>query len=506
MQISKRLVGMHPDKVLGALQNHIDAGHEKSALQAIPDLQLQHPQFHNELEQTKARLSARLVEGIKVLDRDAAEVFRCVNCGGGLSRQHPESTHIICQYCGCDAEHPAQDIHLERWNKALDLESNFTVGDFFELDGQRWQAIGVQLFSGRVREYDEGEWETNFSRYTSWWMLNERRELAWLVDDGSTRYWADKYIPEKPMVPESSDKKYEHGSWKLEFAAGEFSYQPVSGEKLSTVEKSRKVSMPVRPGGSKHQYYTSVETRLDANDKPKEIEFTRSRVISNEDMMAGLGKSTDSFELKRWKHSIFAFIAALPFLIAVGLYLNQGGEEVVQSVELNSQSANSQMQSLRVDKAGTMIEMAARISKIQVNTWIGVELLLEDANGEIIYDKYLEFWRESGFDSDGRWEESHSSISWHVRVDEPGTYRTLVSVDPASTQTATGFRLRTEPNRTPLAPFIMAGIFSLFMMMLCRSKLSSASSVAASIAVKLRRRFDPDGKPKKQREVWESAS
>ena len=69
MHISKRLVGMHPDKVLGALQNHIDAGHEKSALQAIPDLQLQHPQFHNELEQTKARLSAKLVEGVKVLDR-----------------------------------------------------------------------------------------------------------------------------------------------------------------------------------------------------------------------------------------------------------------------------------------------------------------------------------------------------------------------------------------------------------------------------------------------------
>ena len=506
MHISKRLVGMHPDKVLGALQNHIDAGHEKSALQAIPDLQLQHPQFHNELEQTKARLSAKLVEGVKVLDRSAAEVFRCVNCGGGLSRQHPESTHVICQYCGCNAEHPAQNIHLERWNKALDLESNFTVGDFFEIDGQRWQSIGVQLFSGRVREYGEDGWEKNFSRYTSWWMLNERRELAWLVDDGKKRYWADKYIPEKPMTPESSDKKYEHGVWKLEFAAGEFSYQPVPSEKLITAEKARRVSMPVRPGGKSHSYYTSVETRLDANDKPKEIEFTRSRIISNEDMLAGLGKSTESIDLKRWKHSIFGLIAALPLLVGLSLYFNKGGEEIVKSVELNSQSTDVQLQPLKVDSAGTMIEMAARINKIEVNTWIGVDLLLENSDGEVIYDKYLEFWRESGFDSDGRWEESLSSISWHLRVDEPDTYQAVVSVDPASTQPATGFQLKAEPNRAPVAPFIMAGFVSLFLMMLCRSKLSSVVSGAASIAVKLRRRFEPGGKPKKEREVMEPAS
>ena len=506
MQISKRLVGMHPDKVLGALQNHIDAGHEKSALQAIPDLQLQHPQFHNELEQTKARLSARLIEGVKVLDRRAAEVFRCVNCGGGLSRQHLESTHVICQYCGCDAENPVQNIHLERWNKALDLESNFTVGDFFEFDGQRWQSIGVQLFSGRVREYGEDGWETNFSRYTSWWMLNERREIAWLVDDGSTRYWADKYIPEKPMAPESSDKKYEHGIWKLEFAAGEFSYQPKPGEKLTTAERARRISMPVRPGGENHRYYTSVETRLDANDKPKEIEFTRSRIISNEDMLVGLGKSTESTDLARWKHSIIALIAAVPLLIGVCVYFNKGGEEIVKAVDLNTQSTGIELQTLKVDEAGTMFEMAARINKIKVNTWIGVDFLLENSDGEVIYDKYLEFWRESGFDSDGRWEESLSRISWHVRVDEPDTYQAIVSVDPASTQAATGFQLKAEPNRTPIAPFMMAGFFSLFMMMLCRSKLSSVASVAASIAVKLRRRFEPDGKPAKEREVWEPSS
>ena len=230
---------MHPDKVLGVLQQHIDAGHERSALQAIPDLQLQHPQFHDELEQQKARLSARLVDGVKVLDRDTAEVFRCVNCGGGLARQNPESKQVICQYCGCDAMHPAHDVLLERWNEALDLESNFTIGDFFQFDNRRWQAIGVQLFSGQLREFDDEDekWESNNAYYTSWWMLNEDRELAWLIDDGTCRYWAEKFIPKDPFNPDQSDKRYEHGQWKLEFAAGEFSYQPKQGERHDSAEQ-----------------------------------------------------------------------------------------------------------------------------------------------------------------------------------------------------------------------------------------------------------------------------
>ena len=249
MHVSKRLVGLHPDKVMGALQMHIDEGHEQSALQAIPDLQLQHPQFYNELEQVKARISARLLEGVKVLDRKTAEVFRCANCGGGLTRQNPETKYVICQYCGCNAKHPASDILLERWNDSIDLEANFTIGDYFQYCGQRWQSIGVQVYSGRVKEYDsEDGWTSYFSRYTSWWMLNERREIAWLVDDGKVRYWAEKYIPDRPGLPGAKDQSYEHGEWKLEFAAGEFSYQPRLGQTHRTSERKGSVPMNIAPG------------------------------------------------------------------------------------------------------------------------------------------------------------------------------------------------------------------------------------------------------------------
>jgi len=441
---------MHPDKVLGALQQHIEAGHEKSALQAIPDLQLQHPQFHNELEQQKARLSARLAEGVQVLDRKSAEVFRCVNCGGGLARQNPESTHVICQYCGCNAEHPANDIHLERWNTALDLESNFTIGDFFQYNDQRWQS--------------------------SWWMLNERRELAWLIDDGKKRYWADKYTPEVPFNPKNSDKKYEHGQWKLEFAAGEFSYQPVQGELHHSAELARMTHLPIRPGGDKIGYHVSVETRFDSNEKPKEIEF----------------------EVKRWKNSIRALIASLPLLVGVMFFLNRGGEQQTNSADLTVSSKEVPIQTIVVEKAGTTLAFNGSINKISNNSWMGVNLELQNSEGDGIYGKYLEFWRESGRDSDGPWTESKRSIGWHIRVDEPGTYAAFVSAEPSSTNIESRFTLKAEPNRVSFSPFFMAGIFTFFMIMVFRSKLSSISSVAASIAVKLKRRFDPAGKPKRK--------
>ena len=498
MQISKRLVGMHPDKVLDALQHHIDAGHEVSALQAIPDLQVQHPQFHNELEQQKARLSARLIDGVKVLDRKTAEVFQCVNCGGPLARQNPESKHVICQYCGCDAIHPANDIRLERWNEALDLESRFTVGDFFQYANRRWQAIGVQLFSGSLREYDKEDkkWETSNVRYTSWWMLNEHRELAWLIDDGKCRYWAEKYIPMEPFNPDSSDRHYEHGQWKLEFAAGEFSYQPKQGERHDSAEHLGASVLPVRPGGPHAGYQVSIETRLDENQNPKEIEFIRSQRIDDSEMFKALGNDPELSGINRWKRSINMLLVALPLLAVIAFMINRGGEVISQSVDITSQSEEVVLQTINVEESGTRYEFNASVSQLDNNSWMGVDLALANDEGEPVYQKYLEFWQESGRDSDGPWLERQSNIQWFVRIDEPGAYRVVVSVEPSSSTKASGFTLRTEPNRSSSLPFMLAAGFTVFMVIMFLMKISAVKSVAASIAVKVKKRFEPEGQPK----------
>lgn len=491
MQIAKRLNGIHPDKLLGTLQSHIDAGHEQSALQAIPDLQLSHPQFHNELEQLKDKLSSRLVEDVKVINPQKAEVFRCVNCGGGLARQCPDTVHVICHYCGCDAEHPASDRELQRWNKSLDLEANFTIGDFFTYSGVKWQAVGVQLFSGRVKEYDsEDGWETNFSRYTNWWMLNENRELAWLVDDGSRRYWAEKYLPQQPLVPEENDRGFEHGSWELEFAAGEFTYQPQYKENHKSAENRKSRKLPSKDAGdSKHRYYTSVESQINDAGDVTEIEFVRSRMIPHDEMLQGLSKDFALADRTRWKNTMRMLITALPLLAAAAFMLNRGGEKTTETIALANNDKQVPMQQFKVDKAGQLINLRGSTRGLRNNSWFGVEVNLANSDKDVVYSKYLEFWRESGRDSDGAWSEAKLSFSWFVRIDEPDTYQFLIDADEKSTSASADFHLHMEPNKASTTPFIFAGFFSLFLIFMSRSKMASVSAAAASIALKLNQRY-----------------
>jgi hypothetical protein len=489
MQLNRRLADIHEDKLLSTLQAHIDDGHEQAALQAIPDLQLRHPAFDNELTEIKQKLSDKLAAEVKVLDGNTAEVFRCVNCGGGLSRQSADTVHVICQYCGCDAEHPAQDMALERWNNALDLEANFTIGDFFTYEGRRWQAVGVQLFSGRVREYDsEDGWESSWSRYTSWWMLNEQRELAWLIDDGRRRYWADKHLPDNPALPDSKDRQYEHGEWTLEFAAGEFTYQPMQQERHNSAESSTTRRLTSEGANTAHRYYSSVESRLDEHGETVEIEFFRSRMIPHDEMLEGLGKDSAKQDHRRWRNTMYGILLALPLLAAAVMYLNRGGEVIGNTVAIASNDKAVFVQTLDASDVGQLYRVRGSLKGIRDNSWFGVDVGMMNSDDEYIYNKYIEFWRESGRDSDGPWSEASLSTSWIIRIDEPGVYRFVIDADEASTNASADFSIELEPNRTSTMPFILAAALTFGLMLVSRSKMESVSAAAASIALKLQPR------------------
>jgi len=493
MQLSRRLANIHPDKVVATLQQHIDSGHEQASLQAIPDLQLRHPGFHNELEQIKQRLSDKLLDDVKVLNRDEAVVFRCLNCGSGLAKQAPETVHVICHYCGCDAEHPAGDIGLERWQNSIDLEANFTIGEFFSFEGKRWQAVGVQLFSGRVREYDsEDGWESSYSRYTNWWMLNEQRELAWLIDDGHRRYWSEKPLPQDPSIPADQDKQFEHGNWKLEFAAGEFTYQPRPGEQHLSAESRQSIAVKAQVKkdasdqnrGKKKRYFTSVESRL-LDGEVSEVEFFRSQKIPHEVILEGLNKNSDLTDSRRWKRTMKALFFALPLLMAASMFFNRGGERTVETVALSNRDKNVEMQTLPATEDGQLLKFSGSIRQLVNNSWFGVDIALLDSDNEEVYSKYLEFWRESGIDSDGAWSEAKVNLSWFVRIDEPDTYRVVVNGDENSTNPDADFRLSVEPNRVSMTPFLAGAMLAFLLAMMSRAKATSIRSSGASIGLRL---------------------
>lgn len=143
------------------------------------------------------------------------------------------------------------------------------------------------------------------------------------------------------------------------------------------------------------------------------------------------------------------------------------------------------MQLLPATTDGQVLNMRGSVSRLRNNSWFGVDVVLVNSDDEEVYSKYLEFWRESGVDSDGPWSEAKRSISWYVRIDEPDTYQVMIDGDEASTTLDTDFKLAVEQNRVAKTPFVIGAFLSFFLVMLSRSKSSSIRASGASIGLRL---------------------
>ena len=71
--------------------------------------------------------------------------------------------------------------------------------------------------------------------------------------------------------------------------------------------------------------------------------------------------------MNRWKHSIVGLLSALPLMLGLHLYLNLGGEEVLNSVDLHTESTGVLLQTIAVEEPGTMVQMDTVVSKLDVN-------------------------------------------------------------------------------------------------------------------------------------------
>ena len=324
MQLSKSLLELHDDKLLDVIERHITAGRDNEIRQALPQLIEQRSHLATKLTEVQQRLNQSR-PAPEMIASSAGVALSCNNCGGSLSKQAAETEIVICQYCGQNAELPAGAATIQ-WPRTLDFQTNFTLGSFFDFKGERWQAIGVQHYSGKLREWDseDSEWETNRAGYTLWWMLNKKRQLAWISDYGKTRYWSYKYIPKQPGIPKEKDKRVEYGDWKLQFAAGEFSYKPSPDEKKKTWEHTGTLTEGKNTKAAKSKNLSvGIEARIDHSGKPLEIEFFRHLKLSNRDVITGIGASDSLKEVSRWKQTGMVLIAAAICSFLVGTAMSK---------------------------------------------------------------------------------------------------------------------------------------------------------------------------------------
>jgi len=495
MLLTDSLNSIHEDKLLDVVERHITSGKQAEVRQALPGLIETRPNLSGQLKEILSRLNTDAAAP-EMISSEHGVAFSCANCGGVLSKQFADSQLVVCQYCGNDATKPATTGAI-KWTEKLDPQAKFSIGSFFNFQGVKWQAIAVQRYSGSIKEWDgeDDKWETNPASYTLWWMLNAKRELAWLSDYGNKRYWSEKYIPQQPEIPDSNNRKMEHGRFQLRLASGEFSYAPSPQEKKQTWEyKWRPNKKEIAKDKLGNSYTFAVEALLDDKNKPKEFEFIRSIEISNNEILEGIGAGDELQTIQRWKKTgIILFAAgALSFAIGMSLDFFRSSEELIKHRGSIDKGAMVTLGELRLEESPAVLEFSAQLhGGLPKDTWVEYEVILKDSNNVDVGWFGVEFWRETGYD-DGYYDESDYHGSSILRIDEPGVYPLVAQVTGSAT--AAGSRaplpadvtLRVTDNAVALKPFILAliagfagGILSTIR---SRSQAASAASLGGRLA------------------------
>lgn len=460
MLLTDSLKDIHPDKLPELLKSYVRDGRGPEVRQAIPDLTRQHPA----LKDVFASILISL-EGDKpppdMISGASGVVLSCSNCGGSVCKQAPDTHTVICQYCGCDAEHPPTD-GLSLWQGRIDTQAKFSIGSYFTFRGTRWQAIGVQKYAGTIKEWDREDkvWETNVANYTLWWMLNENRELGWLSDYGSKRYWSEKYIPKNPAVPSAADKSIEYGRWGLKFAAGEFSYAPNPGEMRTTCEYSKPPRGEAKRSSEDRNFVYGTEAQLGDDGNPVEIEFVRSVAISNRDVLQGLGSSKLLGAVSKWRLTagLLAGTAVASFVLGFILNISRDSEELLGVTSHFNNEQPQQVGEIRIEDTPALLRFDNRlVTRLVANRYVELEIELEDAAENYAGGYMVEFWRETGYD-DGHWDESRYNFVRDLKIEEPGTYSISALIGSTNAGFPASVELKVKTNPVSQEPFF----FSLF--------------------------------------------
>ncbi len=376
-----------------------------------------------------------------------AESLDCPNCSASLSYLQIKAKVITCQSCGSVVETGSGALLASLKNSKYKPESYIRLGMRCQFKGTAYQVVGRICYQSELKEYcnedrryyPEGTWA-----YDSWCLLSENGEYAWITEDEEGFQFSKSFVPDVPLVPTISKPKAgflnshrpqkikEFSTSKIVHFEGEFTWQPNLGD------LSKSASYTYR--GESFE----VNSNLDRDGQTKEIEFFRGRKVpelqlalafDNQQEIERLQEEKRSEELIR-RSSIVALAGAV-FLFALSIYFlafdfgSRVANYYVKVSELTGEGKT--VGPVNLKKSGRLHRLVLRGSIPNNRSFQGgVELM--DSTRLVINNVDGDFWRESGWDSDGRWSESDLKASQTFRLSKAGHYffRFYSSKPPAS--------------------------------------------------------------------------
>ena len=378
------------------------------------------------------------------------KVLTCPGCNAPLGITSPKTQTLSCAACGSviDASSEAGRILASTSPQGYPPRTFIRLGMIGSLGATHFQVIGRMSYYCSINEWDDEDncYCADTWSYDEWILGGENKEYLYLDEDEEGYFLARPFTPTSPKIPNhgedyfSLDKEIspqrirEQGTARLVHFEGEFTYLPEIGEETHYAEYVIGETI------------FSVEWRYkESKEQIEEVEFFSAKPISRLELLTAFGlereaeeekdKQAASEEYTRWG---MAFAGAGVFCLCMCLifFIQPQAKVFEQTVWLNNTSGDGLIVGpFPLSERGSVYRINLQTS-IPDNSevWAGVELL--DEQQEMINAVDYDFWRESGYDSDGHWSESDTSHDFPFRLESPGLYYARVFLDEASAKSA----------------------------------------------------------------------
>ena len=127
----------------------------------------------------------------------------------------------------------------------------------------------------------------------------------------------------------------------------------------------------------------------------------------------------------KWKNVIVLFAFGVACLFSAAYMTSNVGNSIYKSVSLDS----GEFGPIVTEKPNQVVEIVVAQSVLPLWNWAWMGAEVYNEHGEYLFSYSDEYWHESGHDSDGHWDESHSQTDFTLTFKEPGKYYIYFDVE-----------------------------------------------------------------------------
>ena len=160
----------------------------------------------------------------------------------------------------------------------------------------------------------------------------------------------------------------------------------------------------------------------------------------------------------------YAFIFGIYCAICLLFAAIMSGDSSVRDMRLIN-SDSGRFGPIHIDKKNT-IKNINIYKDVSLGRWTSIDVDVLDAQGTKLFSFGDQLWHESGYDSDGAWEESNREIEIPITFRSPGKYYLDIRTDTNETSQLSIY-VSEATQRGSSIPFVLLSILSLIAALVC---------------------------------------